>query len=68
FEPEKNHKFHLTLGRVRSERNIDSMMEKLVCIPNKKLSFNVNEFFLMESNLLPTGPAYTIIDKFTING
>jgi 2'-5' RNA ligase len=68
FEPEKNHRFHLTLGRVRSERNLNKMMEKLVRIPNQNMPFCVNEFYLMASKLLPTGPSYTIIDKFTING
>jgi 2'-5' RNA ligase len=68
FEPEKNHRFHLTLGRIRSERNLNKIMDKLVRIPNKSIIFDVNEFDLMVSKLMPTGPSYTIIDKFTING
>lgn len=68
FEPEKNHRFHLTMGRVRSEHNINGMLNKLGRIPDQNMPFYVNEFYLMASKLLPAGPSYTIIDKFTING
>ncbi|MGI5920270.1 MAG: RNA 2',3'-cyclic phosphodiesterase [Syntrophomonadaceae bacterium] len=68
FELDKTHRFHLTLGRIRSEHNISKMMDRAARLSNRKLDLLVHEFCLMESSLTPFGPVYRIIDKFTING
>lgn len=68
FDPERSHRFHLTLGRVRSDRNIDSMLKKTWQIKKNGLSFMVNDFCLVESRLSPSGPEYRIIEKFPLNG
>jgi len=70
FEPERRRSFHFTLGRVRSERRVDKLLEK-VAIINKKIEtppFQVKEFNLMESRLTPKGPSYVTIDTFVLKG
>lgn len=70
FEPEKEHRFHLTLGRVRSEAGLKDMLNILDKMPHKdKLrSFKIEHFHLMKSTLSAAGPNYTILETFTING
>lgn len=55
---------HLTLGRVRSPKNIDILKETLA----KNLDFKagvleVRDVFLIESKLTPSGPIYTTLQS-----
>lgn len=68
FEPEKQHRFHLTLGRVHSEKQIDRMLEVTASLRIKPIGFEVNEFNLMESTVQSRGPVYKKIDSFHLNG
>lgn len=68
FEPERQHRFHLTLGRLRSETGVENMLKIAASINFKPVMFKVNEFHLMESVLMPTGPIYKNIDSFTLKG
>jgi len=63
FEPDKRRRFHLTLGRFRSDGDnrelfavLDSLQEDI-----DQRKFTVNEFFLMESKLSKKGPAYSAL-------
>jgi 2'-5' RNA ligase len=70
FAPEKDHRVHLTLGRIRSDKNIKEMMTILEKYPdkNKLRSFRVEEFNLMQSVLDSQGPKYYVLDTYPLNG
>lgn len=69
FEAEARRDYHLTLGRIRSERNINELVNKVI---NQGPSiqtefFTVREFYLMESVLTSKGPIYTVKRKFLLD-
>lgn len=64
--PEKPFSFHLTLGRVRSPKNLHSLTKALQEIGEINLGKTIAEsFFLMRSILYPQGPQYSPI--FEVN-
>ncbi len=70
FEPEKSHRFHITLGRVRSERNIDALLhqaDQLDTVTRSGL-FAVQAFYLMESRLSKEGPEYKVDQAYALRG
>ena len=68
FDTEKSHRFHVTLGRVRTDKNLKPLMDQARDMEAMVLSkpFYVNEFLLMESRLTSTGPNYNILEKFKL--
>jgi 2'-5' RNA ligase len=68
FEPEKQHRFHLTLGRLRSEKAIEKMQTVCASLQFKPVTFQVDQFHLMESTLTPAGPLYKTVNSFVLNG
>jgi 2'-5' RNA ligase len=64
FDPEeKDFRPHLTLGRVRSNKNIREMLAQASQYSLPALSFTVQEIVLMKSDLLPTGAQYSELAK-----
>ncbi len=70
FAAEKDHRLHLTLGRMRTEKNLKEMHNLLEKSPDwKKLrNFKVEQFHLMQSVLDSAGPQYHVLDTYTLNG
>jgi len=70
FEEEKDHRFHLTLGRVRSDLRLNEMLKIVRDIEGKEKlrSFKVEEFHLMRSILSPKGPVYSVVESFPLKG
>lgn len=70
YEPEGKRSFHLTLGRIRSDRNVKEMMQRALPQVNRVHSrdFEVAEFHFMESKLSPQGPTYSINQVFRLRG
>ncbi len=70
FESEKKRSFHLTLGRIRSEHNLDETVLTTDNINNGLKSFDlpVEQFFLMESRLSSSGPQYLVLEKYDLQG
>ncbi len=70
FEPEKIHRFHITLGRIRSERNVEELLEKAHQLESATRSslFPVQAFYLMESRLTKDGPQYRVEQAFALRG
>ncbi|MGI6435683.1 MAG: RNA 2',3'-cyclic phosphodiesterase [Syntrophomonadaceae bacterium] len=68
FEPEKSHRLHLTLGRIRSERSMEALLAKVRQIEPSVSSglFPVQAFYLMESRLSQIGPHYRIEQVFAL--
>lgn len=70
FEDDKKRTFHLTLGRIRSERNQNKLIEKIYEINQNitEYKFAVNNFLLMESYLYSDGPVYKVNHSFELKG
>ncbi|HCF49105.1 MAG TPA: RNA 2',3'-cyclic phosphodiesterase [Syntrophomonas sp.] len=70
FEPEKIHRFHITLGRIRSERNVEELLKKAHQLESATRSslFPVQAFYLMESRLTKDGPQYRVEQAFALRG
>lgn len=70
FQQEKDHRFHLTLGRFRSDSNVHDLLKKVEEMPEREklTAFKVEKFHLMQSILSPGGPEYLILDTFTLDG
>jgi len=50
---------HITLGRVKNTKGMKGMMAHLKKLPIEKISFQVNELILFQSELKPSGAVYT---------
>jgi 2'-5' RNA ligase len=70
FEPE-NRKFtpHLTLGRFKSSRGKEALLEDIKLHKDSKLGLiNVKSVYLMRSDLSPAGARYTRIAEISLMG
>jgi 2'-5' RNA ligase len=65
FEPDKKFHPHITLGRVKRDRNIKLKNLEQLNIP--VLEFNVNEFYFMESKIDSTGSTYKTLKRFDLH-
>ena len=64
----KKHAGHITLGRIKSQKNISRLTS--VLNSGTKCSFGlekVNYISLMQSRLTPAGPIYTKLNNFMLN-
>ena len=69
FEKEKRkYSAHLTLGRVRSQKGIGSIIEVMKTMGFEGESFKVSEILLMKSDLKPTGAVYTVLKRIKLEG
>lgn len=69
FEKEKRkYSAHLTIGRVRSPKGIESTIKTMYSEGFKAESFEVSEIDVMKSQLLPTGAVYTVLHKIKLKG
>lgn len=60
---------HLTLGRVKSKKNINQLIEKLKSLPVPPFEpIIVDRIILFQSILKPTGAEYTALDEFKFCG
>lgn len=58
---------HLTIARVKSEKNKEKLQAVLNTFKNKGFgTMLVNSFFLYESTLTPSGPIYNVVHRFTL--
>ena len=60
---DKPFKPHLTIGRVKSGKNIKPLVAKADMYRLPELSFEVGEIVLFKSELLPAGARYTALSK-----
>lgn len=58
---------HVTLGRVKSPRNIHRLTEVLKNITFEPLPFRCSEIRTMRSELLPTGSHYTLLSAIPLH-
>jgi 2'-5' RNA ligase len=58
---------HLTLGRVRSKKNIQKLIEKIKILPFPQFKpITVDRIILFQSILKPTGAEYTALNEFQL--
>ena len=55
---------HVTLGRIKSIKNMDKFKESLKELEVEQIEFTINSFELIKSDLKRTGPTYTLIEKY----
>ena len=67
FEKEKRFMSHITIARVKKVKDGRKFLDKIREIEIPEISFNVNEFCLMSSNLKEKGPEYKVMEKFNCN-
>ncbi len=70
FEAEKKRSFHLTLGRIRSDRNLENLLERTrqEGVVNVGRDCQVEKFLLMESILSSSGPQYRVKGSYQLQG
>ena len=66
FRPEKRFMSHLTIARVKNVIDMN-FFQKLGMTKVDPSDFEIGEFYLMKSVLGPTGPTYSVIEKFELN-
>ena len=60
---------HLTLGRVRSKKNIKQLTEKIKTLQLPQFQpITVNKIVLFQSILKPSGAEYTVLEEFKLSG
>ncbi|MCX7927982.1 MAG: RNA 2',3'-cyclic phosphodiesterase [Candidatus Omnitrophica bacterium] len=61
---------HITLGRIRSPKNLNKLAERIKILNQKPLfvfePFQVDKITLFESILLPSGPVYRTIAEYNL--
>jgi 2'-5' RNA ligase len=58
---------HLTIGRVRSQRNAKALLEGLQALDNRDFgTLRIRSFSLMKSELRQAGPEYTTLKEFDL--
>jgi 2'-5' RNA ligase len=57
---------HITLGRVKGDRNLDSLTAKLKSITFKPLTARCAAIHIMRSEMKPTGSVYTLLDTIPL--
>ena len=69
FEKEKRkYSAHLTIGRVRSPKGIESTIKTMISEGFQQESFEVDEIDVMKSQLHPTGEEYTVLHQIKLKG
>ena len=67
FKPDHKRHFHLTLGRFRSDRKMQELLQSLDDLPPiDNRPFPVRELHLMESRLSRKGPEYLVLDRIKL--
>ncbi len=62
-QEDKPFKPHLTIGRVKSNRNVKALVAKADMYTLPELAFEVGEIVLFKSELRPSGADYTALSK-----
>jgi len=68
--PKEDRKFsaHFTIGRVKSPKNVEKLMELVKLSNFQTEEIEVNEVVVMKSQLHPAGAIYTPLKKITLAG
>lgn len=64
FEPERRFMSHLTIARVKNIKDKKRFLEELKKVKIPTIKFNVDNFYLMQSELTSKGPRYEVIEDY----
>ena len=64
FKPEERFMSHLTITRIKYVSDKKDFVEYVKHLSIQKINFNVKEFKLKSSELIPMGPVYTTIEEY----
>lgn len=67
FSREQKFESHITLGRLSSFKKKEDFFKSIKEIKIEKLSFNIDSFKLIKSELHKDGPKYTPIENFNLS-
>ena len=68
FEPDHRRRFHLTLGRFRSQNNKERLLDLADNLQHEMdRKFHVDQFYLMDSQLSKQGPVYKVLETIKIS-
>ncbi len=66
---EKPFSAHLTIGRVRESGDLTKLTEKMTLLKTKDFGITtISSMSLMKSDLLKSGPVYSVVEDFPLNG
>ena len=65
FPKEKKFESHVTLARIKFVANNKDYIDKIQRLKIDDEKFQVKDFLLVKSTLMPDGPIYEIISKFS---
>jgi len=57
---------HITVARVKKMKDKENFFKKIEELKIKKMNFDINNFFLIKSELRKDGPVYKILKKFEL--
>lgn len=60
-------KAHITMFRYKKILNKELLANKIKNFEFNKISFKVENFYLMKSNLLPSGSEYEVVEKYGLD-
>lgn len=66
FKPEERFMGHLTIARVKEIKTPKEFLRKLDQIKIPKLKFLIKSFSLIQSDLFPEGPKYTVLENYKL--
>ena len=67
FTKEERFMSHLTIARIKYVKDKSGFIDYVKNIKPKKIKFSVSKFKLKSSELKPTGPIYTTLEKYKLN-
>jgi len=67
FTKEQRFMSHLTIARIKHSKSPDQFMEYINQLTVKPISFTINNFKLISSELKPRGPTYKTLKKFKLD-
>jgi RNA 2',3'-cyclic 3'-phosphodiesterase len=66
FEKEKRFMSHITIARVKNVKNKSGFLDYLKSVKPKNIKFKVSDFTLKKSELLPQGPKYEDLGRYSL--
>ena len=67
FEKEKRFMSHVTIARIKKISDKEFFLKKIEVLKIKNLSFPVEKFSLMKSELTSSGPVYSVVEEYPLH-
>ena len=67
FIPEARFMSHITIARVKNVKNKSGFLEYLKSVKPTSIKFNIFDFVLKKSELMPQGPKYEDLERYNLD-